>query len=130
MYNHQIRVDSKKSEYRDGTIYAGLPSSQGFGVGGQSCSTFCLPQQCPKGDEEGLGSENDQEILAALRQERAERQHLLRLIRKKLSARFEARTLQDLPRHWTGGVFIEGRMGPAGNLEDLFKVLRGWCELV
>ena len=33
-------VDSKKLEYGPGTIYAGFPSSLGFGVGGQSYSKF------------------------------------------------------------------------------------------
>ena len=33
-------VDSKKLEYGPGAIYAGFPSSLGFGVGGQSCSNF------------------------------------------------------------------------------------------
>ena len=33
-------VDSKKLEYGPVTIYAGFPSSLGFGVGGQSYSNF------------------------------------------------------------------------------------------
>ena len=35
-----ITVDSTKLEYGHGTIDAGSPSSQGFGVGGQSYSNF------------------------------------------------------------------------------------------
>ena len=35
-----IRVGSKKFEYGPGTIFAGFPSSLGFGVGGQSYSNF------------------------------------------------------------------------------------------
>ena len=35
-----ITVDSKKLEYGPGTKYAGLPSSLGFGAGGQSYSNF------------------------------------------------------------------------------------------
>ena len=35
-----IAVDSKKLEYGPGTIYAGVPSSLGFGVGGQQYSNF------------------------------------------------------------------------------------------
>ena len=33
-------VGSRKLEYGSGTIYAGLPSSLGFGVGGRSSSNF------------------------------------------------------------------------------------------
>ena len=33
-------VDSKELEYGPGTIYAGCPSSLGFGVGGPSYSNF------------------------------------------------------------------------------------------
>ena len=35
-----IAVDSKKLEHGAGAIYAGFPSSLGFGVGGQSYSHF------------------------------------------------------------------------------------------
>ena len=33
-------VDSKTLKHRPRTIYAVVPSSPGFGVGGQSCSNF------------------------------------------------------------------------------------------
>ena len=33
-------VDSQKLEHEPGTIYASCPSSPGFGVGGQSYSSF------------------------------------------------------------------------------------------
>ena len=35
-----MEVDSNTLEYGPGTIYAGFPSSEGFGVGGQSYSNF------------------------------------------------------------------------------------------
>ena len=36
----RYRVDSNKLEYGPGTIYAGCPSSLGFGVAGQTYSNF------------------------------------------------------------------------------------------